>query len=120
MAIPSTVNPSTDISYPLIVSSSIYIPSSSNPSLNDNVLSNLGTSYEEKIFISTLLGLSEGEIKMSEVLSCFQEKGEDVCEKPHISSELVIKNEGTNLAAQEKCEIVWENLVSQDEILIQK
>ena len=47
MAIPSTTNPSMDISYLLTVSSSMDIPSSSNPSLNDNVLSHLGTSYEE-------------------------------------------------------------------------
>ena len=96
------------------------IPSSSNPSLNDNVLSNHGTSYEEQIVISTLLGLSEGEIKMSEDLSCSQEKGEDVCEKPLISSEMVNENEGTNLVAEEKSEIVRESLVSQDEILMQK
>ena len=44
MDIPSTANPSTDISYPLTVSSSMDIPSSSNPSINDNVLSHLGTS----------------------------------------------------------------------------
>ena len=82
MAIPSTANPSTDISYPLIVSSSMDIPSSSKPSLNDNVLSHLGTSYEEQIVISTLLGLSEGEIKMSEGLSCSQEK-ERMCVRNH-------------------------------------
>ena len=74
MAIPSTANPSMDISYPLTCSSSMDISSSSNPSLNDNVLSNLGTSYKEQIVISTLLGLSERKIKMSESLSCSQEK----------------------------------------------
>ena len=120
MAIPSTSNPSTDISYLLTVSSSMDIPSSSNPTLNDNVLSNLGTSYEEQIVISTLSGLSEGEIKMSEGLSCSQEKGEDVCEKPLISSELVSENDGTSLVAVEKCKITRESLVSQVEILMQK
>ena len=112
MAIPSTSNPSTDISYPLTVSSSMDIPSSSNPSLNDNVLSHLGTSYEEQIVISTLLGLSEGEIKMSEGLSCSREKGEDVCEKPLISSEMVSEDEGTSLVAEEKGEVVRERQVS--------
>ena len=102
MAIPSTANSSTDTSYPLTGSSSMDIPSSSNPFLNDNVLSHLGMSYEEKIVILTLLGLSEGEIKMREGLSCSQEKGEDVCEKPLISSDLVSKNEGTSLEAEEK------------------
>ena len=82
MAIPSTANPSTNISYPLTGSSSMDIPSSSNTSLNDNVLSHLGTSYEEQIFISTLLGLSEGEIKMSESLSCSQDK-ERMCVRNH-------------------------------------
>ena len=120
MDIPSTANPSTDISYPLPGSSSMDIPSSSNPSLNDNVLSHLGTSYEEQIVISTLLGLSEGELKMSEGLSCSQEKGEDVCEKPLISSEMVSKDEGTILVAEEKGEGVRESQVSQDEILMQK
>ena len=120
MDIPSTANPSTDISHPLTVSSSMDIPSSSNPSLNDNVLSHLGTSYEEQIVISTLLGLSEGELKMSEGLSCSQEKGEDVCEKPLISSEMVSKDEGTSLVAEEKGEGVRESQVSQDEILMQK
>ena len=49
MDIPSTTNPTTDISYPLTGSSSMDIPSSSNPSLNDNVLSHLGTSYEQQM-----------------------------------------------------------------------
>ena len=119
MDIPSTANPSTDISYSLTVSSSMDIPSSSNPSLNENVLSHLGTSYEEQIVISTLLGLSEGELKMSEGLSCSQEKGEDLCEKPLISSEMVSEDEGTSLVAEEKGEGVRESQVSQDEILIQ-
>ena len=96
------------------------ILSFSNPSLNHNVLSTLGPSYEEQIVISTLIGLSEGEIKMSEGLSCSQKKGEDVCEKPLISSELVSENEGTSLVAEEKGEIAREILVSQDEILMQK
>ena len=72
---------STDIPYPLTASTSMDIPSSSTPSIADTVLSKLGTSYEEQIVISTLLGLSEGENKKSESLSCSQEKGEDVCEK---------------------------------------
>ena len=83
MALRSTVNPSTNISYPLTVSSSMDIPSSSTPSLTNNVLSSLDTSYEEQIFISTLLGLSKGEKTMSESLSCSQEKGEAVCVRNH-------------------------------------
>ena len=51
------------------------------------------------IVISTLLGLSEREIKMSEGLSCSQESGEDVCEKPLISSELISENEGYQLSS---------------------
>ena len=120
MDIPSTANPSTDISYPLTGSPSMDIPSYSNPSPSDNVLSHLGTSYEEQIVISTLLGLSEGELQMSEGLSCSQEKGEDVCEKPLISSEMVSKDEGTSLVAEEKGEGVRESEVRQDEILMQK
>ena len=57
---------------------------------------------------------------MSEGLSFSQEKGEDVCEKPLISSEMVSKDEGTNLVAEEKFEVVRESQVSQDEILMQK
>ena len=72
MVILSTTNPSTDISYLLTVSSSMDIPSSSTPSLTGNVLSSLGTSYEEQIFISTLLGLSKGEKTMSESMGCSQ------------------------------------------------
>ena len=117
---PSIAIPSTDISSPLTVSSSMDIPSSSNPSLNDNVLSHLGTSYEEQIVISTLLGMSEGEIKMCEGLSCSQEKGEDVCETPLIYSGLVNENEGTSLEVEAKGEGVREINVSQDEILMQK
>ena len=120
MAILSTANPSTDISHPLIVSSSMDIPSSSTPSLTDNVLSSLDISYEEQIVISTLLGLSKGEKTMSESLSCSQEKREVVCEKPLISSELVGENESTILAVEEKGEDVRERLVRQDEILMQK
>ena len=96
------------------------IPSSSTPSLTDNVLSSLDTSYEEQIIISTLLGLSKGEKKMSESLSWSQEKREAVCEKPLISSKLVGQNESTSLAAEEKGEDVRERLVSQDENLMQK
>ena len=119
MASTSTANPSTDIPYPLTASTSMDIPSSSNPSLSDNVLSHLGTSYEEQIVISSLLGLSEGG-KMSESLSCPQEKGEAVCEKPLISSELVSEKESFSLEAEEKGEVVRERSVSQDEILMQK
>ena len=57
---------------------------------------------------------------MSERLSCSQEKGDDVCEKSLISSEMVSKDEGTSLAAEEKGEGVRESQVSQDEILMQK
>ena len=96
------------------------IPSSSNPSITDTVLSNLGTFYEEQIDISSLLGLSEGENKKSESLSCSQEKGEDVCEKPLISSELVGEKESTSLVDEEKGEIVRERSVRKDEILMQK
>ena len=96
------------------------IPSSSNSSITDTVLSNLGTSYEEQIVISSPLGLSEGENKKSESLSCYQEKGEDVCEKPLISSQLVGEKESTGLVAEEKGEAIREISVSQDEILMQK
>ena len=58
--------------------------------------------------------------KSSESLSCSQEKGEDVCEKPLIYSELVGEKESTNLVAEEKGEVVRERSVSQDEILMQK
>ena len=57
---------------------------------------------------------------MSEGLSCSQEKGEDVCEKALISYEMVSKDEGTRLVAEEKGEGVRESQVSQDEILMQK
>ena len=43
-----------------------------------------------------------------------------MCEKPLIFSEMVSQNEGTNLVAEEKGEMVRESLVSQDEILMQK
>ena len=119
MASTSTANPSTDIPYPLTANPSMDIPSSSNPSISDTVLSNLGTSYEEQIVISSLLGLSEGG-KMSESLSCFQEKGEAVSEKPLNSSELVGEKESSNLEAEVKGEDVRERSVSQDEILMQK
>ena len=49
MASTSTANPSTDVHYPLTANPSMYIPSSSNPSLTDIVLSTLGTTYEEQI-----------------------------------------------------------------------
>ena len=81
----TTIYPS-DTHYSLTTKRSMDIPSSSNPSLSDTVLSNLGTSYEEQIVILSLLGLSEGEKIMSESLGCTHEKGEDVCEKPLISS----------------------------------
>ena len=89
MASTSTTNPSTDIHYPLTANPLMDIPSSSNPSLSYTVLSTIGTSYEEQIVISSLLGLGEGEKIMSGSLGCTQEKGEAVCEKPLISSELV-------------------------------
>ena len=57
---------------------------------------------------------------MSEGLSCSQEKGEDACEKPIISSEMVSEDEGTNLVPEEKGEGMRESQVSQDEILMQK
>ena len=59
----SIVNPLTDIHYPLTTKPSMDIPSSSNPSLSDTIISNLGTSNEEQIVISSLLGLSEKEKK---------------------------------------------------------
>ena len=70
MASTSTANPSMDIPYPLIGSTSMDIPSSSNPCITNTVLITLETSYEEQIVISSLLGLSEGENKVSESLSC--------------------------------------------------
>ena len=119
MASISTANTSTDIPYPLTASTSMNIPSFSNSSLNENVISNLGTSYEEHIIISSLLGLSEGG-KMSESMSCSQEKGEVVCEKPLIYSELGSEKESSSLEAEEKGEVLRERSVSQDEILMQK
>ena len=47
MSSTSTANPSTDTYYPLTAKPSMDIPSSSNPSLTDTVLSTLGTTYEE-------------------------------------------------------------------------
>ena len=108
MASTSTANPSTDIPYPLIASTSMDIPSTSNTSILDTIFSNHGTSYDEQIIISTLIGLSEGENKLSEGLSCSQEKGETVCEKPLIFSELVSENESSSLKAEEKGEGVRE------------
>ena len=57
---------------------------------------------------------------MSESLSCSQEKGEDVCEKPLISSKLVSEIESSSLVAEAKGEIVRERSVSQDENMMQK
>ena len=57
---------------------------------------------------------------MSESLGCTQEKGEDVREKPLISSELVSEKKSSNLVAEAKREVVRERLVSHDEILMQK
>ena len=103
----SNANPSMDIPYSLTASTSMDVPSSSNPSLNDIVLSNVGTSHEEQIVISSLLGLSEGG-KMSEGLSYSQEKKEAVCERPLISSELVCEKESTILEGEEKGEVIRE------------
>ena len=64
------------------------ISSTSNPTLSDTVLSNLGTTFDEQLVISTLLGLSEGEKYLSERSGLPQEKGEIVCERPLIFSEL--------------------------------
>ena len=104
MASISTANPSMDIPYPLTANPSMDIPSSSNPSLNDIALSNLGTSYEKQIFISSLLGLCEGG-KMSESVICSQEKGEDVSEKQLIYSELVSEIGSSSLVVEAKGEI---------------
>ena len=57
----STANPSTDIHYPLIANPSMDIPSTSQSTFSNTVFSNLGTTFEEQLVISTLLGLSEGE-----------------------------------------------------------
>ena len=81
------------------------ILSSSTPSLTDNVLYHLETSYEEQIVIYSLLCLSEGGNK-SESLSCSQEKREDMCEKPLDSSELVGEKESSSLEAEAKGEDV--------------
>ena len=75
---------------------------------------------KNRLVISSLLGLSEGEKILSESLGCTQEKGEVVCEKPLISSELVSEKEGSNLVAEEKGEAERVRSVSQDEILMQK
>ena len=58
---PSMVNTSTDTNYPLTAYTSMDIPSTSNPTLSDTILSTLGTIFDEQIVIYTLLGLSEGE-----------------------------------------------------------
>ena len=59
MASTSTDAPSTDTHYPLTAYPSMDISSTTNPSLSDTVLSTLGTSFDEQIIISTILGLSE-------------------------------------------------------------
>ena len=95
----STTILSTDSHYPLIDYTSMDIPSTSNPTLSDIVLSNLGTTFDELIVISTLLGLSEGEKNFSGALGYFQEKGEVGGERPLSSSELESEIEGSNLEA---------------------
>ena len=64
------VNTSTDTHYPLTTYTSMDIPSTLNPTLLDTVLSNLGTTFDEQLVISTLLGVSEGEKNLSEGLCC--------------------------------------------------
>ena len=120
MASTSTANPSTDIHYPLTVNPSMDIHSISNPSLSDTIISTLGSSFDEKIVISTLLRLSEGEKHVSESLGCTQEKGEVEGERPLISSELASEIEGSSLVSEEKGEDERARLVCQDEILMQK
>ena len=115
----STATPSTNIHYPLTTKPSMNIPSSSIPSLTNNVLSHLGTSYKEQIVISSLLGLSEGG-KKSESLSCSQEKGEDVCEKSLNPSKLVGEKESSSLEVEAKGEDVRERYMRPDEIMMQK
>ena len=67
----STAIPSTDTHYPLITSSLMNIPSTSQSILSYTILSNLGTTFDEQIVIPTLLGISEGEKRISERLGCF-------------------------------------------------
>ena len=108
----STAIPSTDTHYPLTAYTSMDIPSTSNPTLLDTVLSNLGTSNGEQIVISTLLGLSEGEKILSEGLSRSQEKGEVESERLLISSEFASEIEGSSLEAEVKGEAERVRLVS--------
>ena len=106
---PSMVNtsitiPSTDTHYPLTAYTSMDIPSTSNPTLSDIVLSNLGTTYDEQIVCSTLLILSEGEKQLSDGLGCSHKKREVEDERPLISSDLASEKEGSSLAAELKGE----------------
>ena len=70
MASTSTANPSTDIPYPLTANPSMDIPSTSQSTISDTILSNIGTTFDEQLVISTLLGMSEGEKTLSERLGC--------------------------------------------------
>ena len=71
------------------------------------------------MIISTLLGLSKGEI-IEEELVCHQAKGEDVSEGHCISSRVANEPvcEGSSIVAEEKGEKV--RIVSQDEILMKE
>ena len=57
MPITSTDIPSTDTHYSLTVSSSMDILSTSNSTLSENNLFALGTTFDEQLVITTLLGL---------------------------------------------------------------
>ena len=57
---------------------------------------------------------------MSKGLDCSQEKGEVVCEKSLISSELACEKESSSLAAEVKGDAERVRKVSQDEILMKE
>ena len=91
--------PSTYTHYTLITSSSKDIPSTSQSTLSEKFLSSLGTTVDEQIVITTLLGLSEGEKSMSERLGCSLVKGDLESEMPLISSKMACETERKRVPA---------------------
>ena len=82
MAKSSTVIPSMDTHYSLITSSSMDIPLTSQSTFSDIILFSLGTPFDEQLIITTLLGMSVGEKRLSKRLGCSQAKGELESERP--------------------------------------
>ena len=86
--------PSTYIQYPLITSSSMDIPSTSQSTLiRYNSSLHLGTTFDEQLVITTLLWMSEGEKRLSKRLGCSQVKGDLESERPLVSSKMESENE---------------------------